>query len=98
MSDIDINNDSVINFQLDERRARRMNLAKSALAATLDVADIGDAQIPSDSLLVERCHKSLCGVLGTRFRIPKTPRWEERRAEGLCTKGEEVCWVGVRLL
>ncbi len=45
MSDIDINNDSVINFQLDERRARRMNLAKSALAATLDVADIGDAQI-----------------------------------------------------
>lgn len=45
MSDIDINNDSVINFQLDERRARRMNLAKSALAATLDVADIGDAKI-----------------------------------------------------
>ena len=45
MSDIDINNDSVINFQLDERRARRMNLAKRALAATLDVADIGDAQI-----------------------------------------------------
>ena len=45
MRDIDINNDSVMTFQLDERRARLMNLAKRAVAANQDVADVGDAQI-----------------------------------------------------